>query len=184
MPLQQTLIKIALLGTERQTQVPQGNAALQPYLAQFYPQGQVPTDSSRETAFLGAAALALQYRAAGSLPAVFNGTLPTPDDKPDLPLIPPTAEMHLRRMLADSNLRPLLDGWLERVAAKGLRVPVSFIPALMEQAQQSRAIRPAISAVIGVVRPAGNRQIVGIGTPRRRHFRAFHPDRARHGRHG
>ena len=149
MPLQQTLLKIALLGTERQTQVPQGNTALQPYLAQLYPQGQVPTDSSRESAFLGAAALALQYRAAGNLPAVFTGTLASPDVKPDLPLIPPAAEMHLRRMLADSHLHPLLHGWLERVAAKSLRVPTTFIPALMEQAQQSRAIRPAISAVIG-----------------------------------
>ncbi|WML90931.1 DUF5691 domain-containing protein [Thiothrix lacustris] len=149
MPLQQTLLKIALLGTERQTQAPQGNTALQPYLAQLYPQGQVPTDSSRESAFLSAAALALQYRAAGNLPAVFTGTLASPDVKPDLPLIPPAAEMHLRRMLADSHLHPLLHGWLERVAAKRLRVPTTFIPALMEQAQQSRAIRPAISAVIG-----------------------------------
>jgi hypothetical protein len=126
MSLQQTLLKIALLGTERQTQAPQGNTALQPYLAQLYPQGQVPTDSSRETAFLGAAALALQYCAAGSLPAVFTGTLATPDDKPDFPLLPPASEMHLRRMLADSNLRPLLNGWLERVAAKGLRVPTTL----------------------------------------------------------
>ncbi|WP_028489170.1 hypothetical protein [Thiothrix lacustris] len=89
MPLQQTLLKIALLGTERQTQVPQGNTALQPYLAQLYPQGQVPTDSSRESAFLGAAALALQYRAAGNLPAVFTGTLASPDveavEKPSEP---------------------------------------------------------------------------------------------------
>lgn len=149
MQLQQTLLKIALLGTERQTQAPQGNAALQPYLAQLYPQGQVPNDSSREAAFLGAAALALSYQAAGNVPAVFTGTLPTPDDKPDLPLIPPIAEMHLRRMLADNNLRPLLDAWLERVVTKRLRVPLTFIPLLLEQAQQSRAIRPAVSAVIG-----------------------------------
>lgn len=149
MSLQPTLLKIALLGTERQTQVPQGNTVLQPYLAQLYLQGQVPTDSQREAAFLGAAALSAHYQAAGSLPAAFTGTLPTPDNKPDLPLIPTAAEIHLRRMLADSNLRPLLDGWLEHVASQRLRVPVSFIPALMEQARQSRAIRPAISSVIG-----------------------------------
>lgn len=149
MLLQQTLLKIALLGTERQTQVPQANAALQPYLVQLYPGGQVPTDSQREAAFLGSVALVAHYQAAGSLPAVFAGTLPAPDDKPDLRLIPSAAEIHLRRMLADSNLRPLLDGWLERAAGKRLRVAVSFIPALMEQARQSRAIRPLISAVIG-----------------------------------
>ncbi|MBJ6609152.1 MAG: hypothetical protein JG718_02230 [Candidatus Thiothrix moscowensis] len=149
MQLQATLLKIALLGTERQTQVPQANPALQPYLAQLYPDGQVPTDNRREAAFLGSVALAMHYQAAGSLPAVFAGTLPAPDDKPDLPLIPSAAEIHLRRMLADSNLRPLLDGWLETVASKRLRVPVSFIPALMEQARQSRAIRPLISVVIG-----------------------------------
>ncbi len=149
MQLQQTLLKIALLGTERQSQPPQGNAALQPYLDQLYPDGQIPSDSGREAAFLGTAALVSQYQAAGSLPVTFTGELPAPDDKPDLPLIPAAAEMHLRRMLADNNLRPLLDGWLEQVAGKRLRVPVSFIPALMEQARQSRAIRPAISAAIG-----------------------------------
>ncbi|HRJ52096.1 MAG TPA: DUF5691 domain-containing protein [Candidatus Thiothrix moscowensis] len=149
MPLQSTLLKIALLGTERQTQVPPANAVLQPYLTQFYPDGKVPTDSRREAAFLGMAALATQYQAAGSLPATFTGILPAPDDKPDLPLIPSAAEIHLRRMLADNNLRPLLDGWLETVASKRLRVAVSFIPALMEQARQSRVIRPLISSVIG-----------------------------------
>ncbi|MEZ5538203.1 MAG: DUF5691 domain-containing protein [Thiolinea sp.] len=149
MQLQQTLLKIALLGTERQTQPPQGTAALQAYLDQLYPGGQIPVDSGREAAFLGTAALAFQYQAAGSLPVTFTGELPAPDDKPDLPLIPAAAEMHLRRMLADNNLRPLLDGWLEQVAGKRLRVPVSFIPPLLEQARQSRAIRPAISAAIG-----------------------------------
>ncbi len=148
-PLPQDLLKTALLGTERQTQAPHGNSALQPYLAQLYPQGQVPAGSNRESAFLGAVALALHYRAAGAVPTPFTGTLPPPDQGADLPLIPPAAELHLRRMLVDNSLRPLLDGWLETVATRRLRVPAGFIPTLLELAQQSRRIRPALSVVIG-----------------------------------
>lgn len=149
MSLPQTLLKIALLGTERQTQAPQGNADLQALLAQLYPQGQVPSGEAREAAFFSALALSQQYHAVGSLPTVFNGTLPPRDDKTDLTCIPAAAELHLSRLLNDSQLRPLLPTWLAAASAQTYRVPVKFIPALMEQAQQSRALRPAISAVLG-----------------------------------
>ncbi|HPE60167.1 MAG: hypothetical protein KDI15_10530 [Thiothrix sp.] len=150
MSLQQDLLRIALLGTERQHPPLQGDAALQPYLAQLYPAGQVAAEAP-EAAFLGVAALALQYQAAGRLPAQFSGVLPTPDNQPEPgpSLIPAAAEMHLGRLLADSQLRPLLAGWLIQVAKQHRQVPVSFIPVLMEQARQSRDLRPAISAVLG-----------------------------------
>ncbi|WP_020560747.1 DUF5691 domain-containing protein [Thiofilum flexile] len=149
MSLQQNLLKIALLGTERQTEVPHADANVQPYLIQLYPNGQVPTDEARERAFLNTVALVGQYQAVGRLPATFSGTLPLPDDSHKLALIPTAADIHLRRMLADSTLRPLLNEWLVQVAGQSLRVPVSFMPSLMEQARQSKAIRAALSTVIG-----------------------------------
>lgn len=147
--LQQNLLKIALLGTERQTQPLQGNTHLQPLLNQLYPQGQVPTGDERETAFLGALALSRQYHATGCLPASFSGTLPVVDEKEDRACIPAAAGLHLRRILDDSKLRHLLPDWLAAVATARLRVPVDYLPALMEQARQNRALRSAISAVIG-----------------------------------
>lgn len=147
--LQQNLLKIALLGTERQAQPLQGNAHLQALLNQLYPQGQVPVGDERETAFLGALALSRQYHAAGCLPATFNGTLPEMDDQADRACIPVAARLHLRRILDDSKLRRMLPDWLAIVASARLRVPVDYLPALMEQAKQNRALRPAISAVIG-----------------------------------
>ena len=147
--LQQQLFKIALLGSERQTELPQASGPLQTMFQQFYPQGKVPTGEARESALLSAVAMVQQYQAVGSLSATFSGNLPVPDDKPARRSIPAAAEIHLRRLLNDKSLRALLDGWLEIVADKQLQVPPVYIPALLETSKQSRAIRPLVSAVVG-----------------------------------
>lgn len=149
MELSKTLLKIALLGTERQNQPPQGDAALQPWLAQLYPGGVVPPSPQREAAFLGAVALSRQYGAGGVLPARFDGVRPAAAPPDEGPLMAPAAATHLRWMLVDNGLRPLLDGWLEAVQARGLRIPPALIAPLLEAARASRAIRPAVSGVIG-----------------------------------
>lgn len=147
--LQQQLFKIALLGSERQTQPPQTMGALQPMLQQLYPEGQVPSGDARESALLSAVAITQQYQAVGSLAANSDGSLPLCDDAPAKPQIPTAAEIHLRRLLNDKSLRALLDSWLVVVANKHLQVPPVYIPALLEVSKQSKAIRPLVSSVVG-----------------------------------
>ena len=147
--LQQQLFKIALLGSERQTESPQASGPLQTMFQQFYPQGKVPTGEARESALLSAVAIVQQYQAVGNLSATFSGSLPMPDDKPARSYIPAATEIHLRRLLNDKSLRALLDSWLEIVADKQLQVPPVYIPALLETSKQNRAIRPLVSAVVG-----------------------------------
>ena len=147
--LQQQLFKIALLGSERQTQPPETVGALQPMLQQLYPEGQVPSGDARESALLSAVAIAQQYQAVGGLAINSESSLPVCDDTPAKPQIPTAAEIHLRRLLNDKSLRVLLDSWLEVVASKHLQVPPVYIPPLLEVSKQSKAIRPLVSAVVG-----------------------------------
>ncbi len=151
-PLAQNLLKTALLGTERQTQPPTVAGDLAPYFAELYPNGQVPAGDAREAAFLGAWVLTQHYQAVGRLAGLVGSgsmDLPAADTQPLNALIPAAAELHLRRLLNDNALRPLLDEWLVTVAARGWQVPPLFVPALLELARQNKALRPLISAVVG-----------------------------------
>ncbi len=145
----QELLKLALLGTERQAKAPVAGEVLQPYLEQLYPGGQVAADSRRETAFLSAAALIGAYYRAGRHPESFAGENPALAGEEDLPVVGDTAAAHLRLILSDKDLSPLLPEWLRAVADHRLRLPPLLLPHMLDIAARQKSLRPAIARAIG-----------------------------------
>jgi len=147
--LQQQLLKIALLGSERQTQAPQAQGALQPMIQALYPENKMPDGDARASALLSAMAILDQYQCVGKQPDVFEGQLVIADHTQPLPEISAASELHLNRLLNDHALRPLLLPWLETAAEQGLQVSPRLMPALLHMACQKKALRALISSIIG-----------------------------------
>jgi len=145
----QELLKVALLGTERQTKAPVVDEALIPYMDQLYPGGQVPPDNQREAAYLSAAALISTYHRAGLQPQHFQNPLPAPSPESGQIIVNETAAAHLRLMMTDKELSPLLPEWLQVVADHRLCLPPLLLPQILNMAERQKSLRPAILNVIG-----------------------------------
>src|SRR5262245_26538645 len=136
MQLWQDLVRIALIGTARQSpSLPLETAApkLKSLLAQF------ETDDAEAT-LLRAAALLTLWRRAGYRPGQVEGEINPLAPAESQPCCSTQATAYLIRML-NGYYSELLAEWLEAVAAQGQRVPEESLPALLELGQQKPALR-------------------------------------------
>ena len=145
----QAWLKVALLGTERQTKAPEVDETLSSYVDQLYSGGHIPADNFRETAFLSAAALISTYYRAGRQAFHFQGQRPAPDPAPVQSVVSDTATAHLRLIMSDKELSPLLPEWLQTVADHNGCLPPLLLPPLLDMAVRQKTIRPAILKIIG-----------------------------------
>lgn len=147
---QEGILKVALLGTERQNQVPIVPPALQSLVAQLYPEQQVPKTEQREHTFLGTLALMHQYYLVGQVPEKLTQPLETkPLSTNDLPVISAASASHLKALLTNTDLRPLLAEWLEKVAAQKLSITPTLLTDLINFAHQTKIYVDLIRPILG-----------------------------------
>ena len=104
---------------------------------------------------LEAAATALTYRRAGSMPGSGHPPVEAAPAESESPL-PAAAGERLLRLLIDGGTpggaqqaQELLAQWLTAAAAHGGHVPPRALPALLEAGRRNAAIRPALGRVAG-----------------------------------
>jgi hypothetical protein len=103
----------------------------------------VPGDQA--DALLEAAALHVAARRAGVLP--LRGVVAPPPTEPDgSPELPPRATQALRQAMKDNGL---LADLLTAAADAGYRAPAPLLPALLDAASRTVALRPALRAALG-----------------------------------
>lgn len=144
MQLWQDLVRIALIGVERQnTPLPLESAGpeLKALLAQL-------EAAAPETALLQAAGLLTLWRRAGYGPGQVEGGLGQPAPAESLSPCSPEATAYLTRLL-NGHFPDLLPEWLETVAAQGQLVPPEHLPDLLEMGRQKLTLRKLITAVAG-----------------------------------
>jgi hypothetical protein len=140
--LWQDLIKIALLGTERQalalTSRADGLGAVLSHLAQREP----------PCALLAAAATVSLYRRAGQLPQQSAEVLPQRAADEVTPPCNDRAAQQLALML-NGAYAALLPEWLHALAAARQRVPPELLPQLLDLGCSESALQSAIGAALG-----------------------------------
>ncbi len=142
------LVKLALLGSERQNIGLKASGALGAALAKVYPADTDLVSIDREQALLDGAAIVSLYRCCG--------WRPRPADPPP-GVCPPesTSEVstgagrHLSLMLKQDYQRESLPEWLSLCASAGRRAPTAFLPELLDAGRRDRSLRPALLTVIG-----------------------------------
>ncbi|MBI3831759.1 MAG: hypothetical protein HY291_19715 [Planctomycetes bacterium] len=140
------LLRIALLGTERQ------NAGLPAPAGRLGETLAVLKASDREGAVLSASAAVALYLRAGRLPqraSVEERSADATLGAKDLPRIGPRSAGHLALMLAGTHLE-VLPEWLAACTAAGKRVPEERLPALLDLGGEQDALRKAIRKVLGL----------------------------------
>jgi hypothetical protein len=105
----------------------------------------VITQGDAVDALLDAAALLTVARRAGAVP-VRGVELPPPMPADTAPELPPRAVQVLRRVTGDPDL---LADLLTATAKAGLRTPAPLLPALLDAAVRTVALRPAVRATLG-----------------------------------
>lgn len=140
------LVKSALLGTERTGRpAPDGGATQVGVLVDVLAG---PGERSPERVLLAAAAVVATARRAGRLPDRAGGGAPEPAPPVDSPPVSEQATRSLGALLGGTG-RQLLPEWLETCGALGRRVPSIWLPAVLEAATATRALRPAALAAVG-----------------------------------
>jgi len=136
------LLKMALLGTERQSSpLPTPPKTLAESFARL-------AGLDRESALLGALGLVAVYRLAGRLPDQDSTPRPTVCPADEHPVCSPGASMFLSRILGGEH-PPLLPELLGALDSVGKRVPEELIPGLLEQGRSQSGIRTLSGKVIG-----------------------------------
>lgn len=138
--LWETLLGIALVGTERQ---PLTLPAVPPPLDQF-----VQKLGDRPDAFLSLATAVNLYQSAGILPEQTRQPLPIPCAVEKLPCCSARASQDLQVMLQGEHSN-LLSEWLTVAAAMDLRVPAHLLPALLKVGATQTKLRSLILPVLG-----------------------------------
>lgn len=138
------LLSAALLGTARRPfELPPAGGPLGDLLAGIDPQ-------EPEAALLSAAAATALFRMAGQLPANAGEPLP-----PAPPEASPVASEQAGRCLQlipeypPEMRQPLLQEWLNTLAARGRLVPPAYLPTLLNYAMVESAAQSRLPAVIG-----------------------------------
>ncbi|MBP1467026.1 hypothetical protein EYB53_015030 [Candidatus Chloroploca sp. M-50] len=137
------LATVALLGTARRPQLPQPPAgALADLVAEL------PGEDDPAARLLDAAAAATLYVRAGVLPPVLalDPVAPAPDETQSI-CTPEAAD--LLAQVFEGQPEALLREWLTRAVAHGVRVPLQFLPALLERARTSPDLQPLVLKVVG-----------------------------------
>lgn len=136
------LVQQGILGTARQ---PLQLSALDG----LAPHGSHLMQADQEGQFLQAAALLVQYRAAGCLPMTLPATAgvsfcPIDTNAP----APASATVMLRQLLADGDQK-LLTEWLHHAARHTMVVPYELLPQLLELAAKQRPFAAALAPCLG-----------------------------------
>ncbi len=138
-----TLIKTALLGTER-------SAIDWSAMPETIQERQVAVieNRSQEEQFLSLLALATNYKNAGLIPVkdIFDSILPSEEETK--PYCSQQALSLLRYFLTEDN-HPLLGIWLSQCADKQLLVPPVFLPKLFDIARNSLEYREQVVKIMG-----------------------------------
>lgn len=135
------LLRVALLGTERQKPPMPQQSPLSALAVQLNP-------AEPEGALLGAVAAVALYERAGRLPAHDPQPLPSPCPADETLPCTPRAGQHLALMLG-GQYHELLPEWLAALAAVARRVPEVRLPELLELGRTQPALQPAILSIIG-----------------------------------
>lgn len=158
------LTATALVGTGRRAALPAAPGPVADLLGGLDP-------AEPAAALLAAAAAATLYARAGALPpaAAAEAVPPCPDD--ERPPCGPRAA-RLLGLLLDARQRAVLPEWLAALAASGRRLPDQHLPAVLELARATPALRQAVVAVagrrgawLGELNPAWAFAVVGAGPP-------------------
>ena len=145
----QDMLKLAILGTERQSSVPPVDANLAGYIAQLYPGDKVPSGADREIAFLSACALTATYQRAGRMADKYTGQAIRPSPAEQLPQVSSAAVRYLRRILSDHELMVMLPLWLQNATHMKQRVPAILLPFMLDLAVRHNKLRKSIFATLG-----------------------------------
>ena len=138
----QEILKIALVGTEKQAVVlSEGSEGVAPLFSQL-------DTSDRERALLSAAGIMTLWRRAGYVPETNVQPLPTPCEAEDLPRCPPEVMQQIVLRMRDNN-RSMLMECLELVGAKQRRVAEEYLPQLLQLGQSNTQLREPVAGVIG-----------------------------------
>ncbi|MBI2571064.1 MAG: hypothetical protein HYV63_29005 [Candidatus Schekmanbacteria bacterium] len=143
MEIANELLRVALLGTERQPlpwpeQAADGLGRLLSAL----------DAGDREGALLGAAGALAVYRRAGRVSAT-RETVPVPCPRDAQPRCSERAALHLAQMLEDPHKLPVLPEWLQALRAKDKRIPEEKLPPLLELGRRDRELRETLVPALG-----------------------------------
>src|SRR5262245_54278211 len=136
------LVRVALLGTERQAlPPPPSNAALAQLQAQI-------DASDRPRALLAYAALQAAFVRGGAVPARDPAPMPEPSPADERPWAPEGAAALLVRMLGGEQAA-VLPEWFLLAARTQQLAPPATLPALLDLGAQHAELQPAIRSVAG-----------------------------------
>ena len=144
--LWQDLVKVALVGSDRQTlSLPPGGT--EP-LAKLLEQVEAEPPAAYLLRLAGTVAV---YQQAGFRPPPLNLAVaisPAPQIAEDLPTCGPLARRLLGKLLAGEH-KEVFPEYLERVAAAGQRVSAELLPQLLDRGKRESQLRPLILSAIG-----------------------------------
>jgi hypothetical protein len=127
------LVSTALVGTDREPPRPTADPG-------------APADPS--LALLSRAVVAGLARRVGAPPERFDGTLPDPAPVDPRPLLPSAALARLRIILDSGQM--YLPEWLAVMRTKGYRLPIAFVPLLLDHGSVTDVrIRADLASVLG-----------------------------------
>lgn len=142
MTLWQDILKIAILGTERNAlALPTRNDALGDVLSKL-------DANARATSLLSAAATIAGYERAGQLPVQDSQPLPVPAEADDKPCCNARAAQQLLLMLS-GEYQEVLPEWLATLAQAQQLVPAETLPPLLDVGLRAPELRESIIRVIG-----------------------------------
>jgi hypothetical protein len=140
--LWQSLVATALVGTERQADLPKIDGSP---IGEFM--AQLPAANAETSLLNRAAALAL-YCQAGQQPMTFSAPAPIACEADDLPVCPQSALVYLRQTLTGDR-RAQLPECLSLMAQAGWRLPERLLPQVLELGRKQPELRPVITLVLG-----------------------------------
>lgn len=138
----ETLVKTALLGTDRQKPPPPSDGkAVDQLIAKL-------NGTSPEHVVLATAAVLGPYRRAGLTAARSSAVTPEPAPRETRPPLPPAACERLGLMLADQYAE-LLPELLALADRAGYRLPARYLPAVLDKSADTKSLRPLVLALLG-----------------------------------
>jgi Family of unknown function (DUF5691) len=140
--LWQSLVATALIGTERQADLPRVNGSPIGELIAQLPGG------NAETSLLNRAAALALYCKAGQPPLTVSATGPIACEPDDVLVCPQPALVYLRQTLSGDR-RAQLPECLRLIAEAGWRMPERLLPQVLELGRKQPELRPVIMPVLG-----------------------------------
>ena len=146
-------VKLALLGTERQTRNPDYQALpaeLQPLLKALYPPETPLSSATRESRYLSLAGSLSIWQSAGFKAELPNSTYPVVDES-ELPdaYLPEFAMRVFQQILKLENPRGLMAHWCQHVKAVGLPVKPTYLVEILEATKKFDELKEIAALLLG-----------------------------------